>query len=375
MIKKRFTKKGEPRYEVRLRRPDGSEYSRTFRILKQAEDYQATQRADKARGVWIDPNAGKISFKDWAEEWYEANRRSWRIRTAEKHEMALRVHWIPIFGTKTIASIHPRQIQQAVNLQADHYAPTTVNTYYATLRSVMLAAVNLDLIPKTPCRNIKLPSNKPAEKRVVEPHEIHALADEIGQHRRCIIYLGGIAGLRIGETLALQLQDLNTERRTLTIERTAVEPSSNRLLTSSSNTSNLFGDTKTLAGIRTISLPLPLIKELQTHIERTEVTRPDELLFQDSIGGQIRRRNFRRREFDPAVKRLDLNGLTFHGLRHSAATQWVKEGIDPKTVQHRLGHSDPRITLMLYAKASNDADAAAADALTAVYWPDETKSE
>ena len=64
MIERRKTKRGELRYEVRLRRPDGREYSRTFRTKKEAERYQATERADRSRGTWIDPTAGQMSFAD-----------------------------------------------------------------------------------------------------------------------------------------------------------------------------------------------------------------------------------------------------------------------------------------------------------------------
>ncbi|MDH3731449.1 MAG: tyrosine-type recombinase/integrase [Acidimicrobiia bacterium] len=53
-----------------------------------------------------------------------------------------------------------------------------------------------------------------------------------------------------------------------------------------------------------------------------------------------------RKVFAPPVERA---GLTFHGLRHSAATQWVANGVDARTVQHRLGHADPRLVLLLYA--------------------------
>lgn len=50
----------------------------------------------------------------------------------------------------------------------------------------------------------------------------------------------------------------------------------------------------------------------------------------------------------------------------------VAAGIDVKTAQTRLGHSDPRLTLAVYAQATNAADRAAADRLGALFMADGT---
>ena len=68
-IESRTNKKGERRYEVRLRDPTGREYSKTFRTRKDAERHDATERADRARGRWLDPRTGAVTFGTWAAEW------------------------------------------------------------------------------------------------------------------------------------------------------------------------------------------------------------------------------------------------------------------------------------------------------------------
>jgi integrase len=62
----------------------------------------------------------------------------------------------------------------------------------------------------------------------------------------------------------------------------------------------------------------------------------------------------------PAVRTVGLEGLTFHDLRRTNATALVVDGVDLKTAQTRLGHSDPRLTLGLYAQATTEPDRAAA---------------
>ncbi|HWS45871.1 MAG TPA: tyrosine-type recombinase/integrase [Acidimicrobiia bacterium] len=71
----------------------------------------------------------------------------------------------------------------------------------------------------------------------------------------------------------------------------------------------------------------------------------------------------------PAVARANLPGLTFHDLRRANATTMVINNIDVNTAQVRLGHSDPRLTLGVYAQASSDADRAAAETLGSVLLP------
>jgi integrase len=62
-------------------------------------------------------------------------------------------------------------------------------------------------------------------------------------------------------------------------------------------------------------------------------------------------------------REVGLADLEFHDLRRTNATTMVRRGVDVKTAQARLGHSDPRLTLGIYAPATTDADRAAADLL------------
>ncbi|MCP4961772.1 MAG: tyrosine-type recombinase/integrase, partial [Actinomycetia bacterium] len=125
------------------------------------------------------------------------------------------------------------------------------------------------------------------------------------------------------------------------------------------------------AGVRTIDMPDRLGAELAAHIESYGIQQqPGRLLFVDSAGGPIRRSNFRKRVLVPALEATGIEGFTFHGLRHSAATQWVAAGIDLRTVQYWLGHTNPRLVLELYAHAVHDEMRVAAETNGSTFWPD-----
>ena len=66
---------------------------------------------------------------------------------------------------------------------------------------------------------------------------------------------------------------------------------------------------------------------------------------------------------DAGHRRRRVEGLAFHDLRRVDATGMVLDGIDLKTAQAELGHSDPRLTIAIYAQATTAADAAAAERL------------
>ncbi|MFO7548681.1 MAG: tyrosine-type recombinase/integrase [Acidimicrobiia bacterium] len=76
----------------------------------------------------------------------------------------------------------------------------------------------------------------------------------------------------------------------------------------------------------------------------------------------------------PARAKAGLDWLQFHDLRRANATGLVLEGVDLKTAQTRLGHTDPRLTLGIYAQATTEADRQAADRLGERFPPDRTKA-
>jgi integrase len=256
-------------------------------------------------------------------------------------------------------SIGPRQVQQAINRMTEKLKPATVRSYYGVLSHLFNDAVDLEIIGRSPCRAIKLPKLSHGVKRVIGPEDLHRLADEVGPDWRLLIYLGGVMGLRIGEALGLHWTDIDLEERTITIARTVSEAGGRVTL----------GEPKTRSSLRTLVFPAPLVDEFTTHRDRSGGENPAGLVFHDSIGGPVRASNLRYRVLDPAVQAIGLDGLTFHGLRHSAATEWVASGVDARTVQHRLGHTDPGLVLRLYAHSSSDADRHAAEATAKRYWP------
>lgn len=132
----------------------------------------------------------------------------------------------------------------------------------------------------------------------------------------------------------------------------------------------VFGPPKSRASRRTIALP-QMLAELLADLARLGFAGADTdaLVFPSPEGGPLRYANWRNRAWIPACKSVGLLGIGFHDLRRLSATLLVHEGIDVKTAQARLGHSDVRLTLGLYAQTVAGADRAAADRIAELFSP------
>lgn len=173
--------------------------------------------------------------------------------------------------------------------------------------------------------------------------------------------MAGVLGLRWSEAIALRVSDLDfhKDRDRVAVARTVQEVGGRVRIADA---------TKSEASRRTVSAPAALMEELAQHLEtfRTGAT-PDDLVFVGERGG-ILRRHFLARVLKPAATRGGLpvgvrSGLDFHGLRHVATSLMVASGEHPRVTQGRLGHSNPTLTIGLYAHVPDDVDRAAADRL------------
>jgi len=112
-----------------------------------------------------------------------------------------------------------------------------------------------------------------------------------------------------------------------------------------------IAEPKSTKGRRRIDLPASVVRALRDHRKRmlAKNQSPSMWVFCDARGGPLRASNVVRRSFRPLLKRAGLPVIRFHDLRHTAATLMLGQGIHPKIVQERLGHSKIAVTLDIYS--------------------------
>ncbi len=116
-------KDGRPGYQVRYRDPSGVQRAKQFAKKIDADRFAATVEADKLRGTYIDPSAGKVTVADYAQLWLASQ--TFDEATREAVEMRLRVHVLPHLGTKQLAALRPSQVQAWLRALQQHLAPDT----------------------------------------------------------------------------------------------------------------------------------------------------------------------------------------------------------------------------------------------------------
>jgi integrase len=153
-------------------------------------------------------------------------------------------------------------------------------------------------------------------------------------------------GLRRGELLALQWRDLDLEAATLTVNR-SLEQTKAGLAFKSPKTEKARR-TITLAHVTVDALRRHHAQQLRTRLALGEEYNDQGLVFPRS-DGQPWKPSLLTDAFWYVIRRSNLPIRRFHDLRHTHASQLLRQGIHPKVVSERLGHSSIVITLNTYS--------------------------
>ncbi|MGH9104943.1 MAG: hypothetical protein ACRDZX_03735 [Acidimicrobiales bacterium] len=174
----RIRKLPSGRWQARYQIGDGELRSapRTFPTKGDASRYLATIEADLARGQYIDPRSGMITLSGWADQWLA--RPGKRGNSVARDRQALDV-FLPDLGSRPLVSITPMHVQGAVDARAKLVAPATLARDFSALRAVFNAAVDADLIGRSPARKIALPRSRPPRRVPVSPEQLEKLASEV----------------------------------------------------------------------------------------------------------------------------------------------------------------------------------------------------
>src|SRR3954466_6516974 len=206
---------GRTTYQARWRDDQGRQRKKAFTKKGNADRYAATVEADKARGTYVEPS--KITVAEYARSWAET--RPHRSTTARRTEMMIRLH---IEGTRLggrkLADVRPSEVQAWATDRSRVLAPTTVRQAVGLLRSVYGAAVLDRLVASSPVVRIQLPRCERERIVPLSVEQVVALAGAMPERYRTMVLTQAGLGLRIGELLALRVEDVDFLRRTARIE-------------------------------------------------------------------------------------------------------------------------------------------------------------
>lgn len=298
---------------------------------------------------------GKVAFQtgetldQYHQYWLEVLTPNYlKPTTVQIYEEQFTKRILPRLGKKRLSDITPLDVQQLI---AEVYRTTgsarLCHISRDALSSALKRAKRLNKIAYNPVAGVEVPQYKPKEKELWEPEELGRFLTYAREHDKRLYPLYLIMatyGLRSGEGLGIRYSD---------VELTGY------------NEKDDFGiihikqQVVTLYGKPTISTPktessirdLPITKEiydvLEPYFRNNGIKSKTDLLFPTESGGPIAYTCLRK-YFNRTAKRAGLKHITLHSLRHMAATNLRDVGVDVKTAQVILGHSDPTTTLRIY---------------------------
>lgn len=266
---------------------------------------------------------------------------------------------------------HKRSPSQRLSGRAGGLSAKTLLNYYACMDAMLASAVRMRILPYNPMGGVPRPRARKKRAAFLTEEEavqlLRCLTDEPNICYRAALLLALICGLRLGEVCALKLSDVDWEHSTIDISRA---------LKYVPRQGAIIDAPKTDAAQRIITLPAAMIAVLrQVQAEADENKRLAPNIWQDE-GWIVHGWDGRRLSHDTPSKwfrrfadKHGFEGLRFHDLRHTHATLLLANNIDVVAVAHRMGHSDPSVTLRVYAHALARRDVDAAHAFDRLLQP------
>ncbi|WP_049563907.1 tyrosine-type recombinase/integrase [Streptomyces sp. SBT349] len=355
------------RYRARYTGPDGTEKSKSFpdRQRRAAEQWLIHTRADMERGQYIDPKHARTTFQQYAEKWLATQGGDPNTRASMESQM--RLHAFPYIGTRPLGSFQPEHVRDWLSqLAAGGVVGSYARVIYSNVRGCLSAAVDDGYLPRNPCaaRSVRPPTVD--ARRVVPwlPERLLAVRAALPERYRVTVDVGGGCGLRQGEILGLAEDAVDLDAGTLHVVRQL----------KLSRSKPVFAPPKG-GKLREVPLPGPVADALRAHMKAfppVEVTLPwkttggplvtKRLIVTRPSGGQVWRGEFNTRSWKPALAAAGIiphpekgeeyaaareHGM--HALRHFYASVLLDAGESIKAVAEYLGHSDPGLTLRVYA--------------------------
>lgn len=298
----RFTLNGKRFFLSTGERDQNKALLKTLEIVKKAE-------LGKKHDILQDKG---ISFSELAQEylsWAEANKSASTVKADKSRIRVLSLH----FGNKMLEEITTRDIEQYVLESRKARTPATCNRKLALMKHMFRKAIDWGYVNANPALSVRLLKEPPGRVRYLCETELQRLLDACSGLLKDIVLTTLLTGMRKSELMNLAWDNVNLERREITLKRTKNNE------------------------IRTIPICLDLLPVLQRlHTERSTA----HCVFSKPDGSPYG--NWRK-AFENACRNAGITDFRFHDLRHTLASYLAMAGHSAFTIQRLTGHKSIEI--------------------------------
>jgi len=317
-------------------------------------------------GAYVKP--ARLTVGEYLEQWlrgYVATNTA--PTTADGYSDIVKAHLIPSLGSIPLVALHPSHIQAYYSHMLESgrrdgkggLSAQTVKHHHRVLYEALKHAVKHGVLIRNVAEAVDSPRPDSKEMVTLEPDNVYPFLNAARETPYYTLFYTAIyTGLRRSELLGLRWQDIDLDLATLSVVQT---------LHHVPGKGYIFREPKTKHSRRLVDLSPSLAVLLREYRANQELERkllgrllmPDALVFCYPDGIPLPP-NSVTKAFRELAKSLGLSGIRLHDLRHTHATLMLRQGVHPKVVSERLGHSSVAITLDTYSHVLPGIQAAAA---------------
>lgn len=320
---------------------------------KEVASKLALEMAARINGTAI--HTGKMTVADLLARWLnDSAKPTCSPGTFLEYKRIVETHINPRIGSCRLATIKPLHVQSMLAEMEKEGAGARTRQYcYATIHRAFVVAMRWQLLVRNPCDGVDPPRVRRRQITPISMDQARDLLNEIKSSRfHALFVLALTTGMRQGELFGLQWDSVDLQRGLVVIRHSLEELKGHLRLK----------EPKSESGRRSLFLPQMAIEAIREHKAKMleEGLESSTYVFTDTDGGPLRKCNFHRKTWAPLRKKMNLDGLHFHDLRHSCASMMLADGVNVKAIQTILGHSTISMTMDTYAHLMPNAQADAA---------------
>ena len=371
--KKKLSEKADKRYRAKVtvgHKPDGSPLCKYVSGSTRKELSAAVEELRRAYLYGVIEERKDTLFGQYAAQWYEVYKRpNISVSSRKTYANILNNVIFPVLAHRQIRAITAEDLQSILNANANRCA-SDLGYISSILKNIFTLACSQGIIDRDPAAAIKKPSAKKESRRALTEAETRAAIKVMDTHPQgFFLALLYYTGLRRGEAVGLQWQDIDLKHMTLHVRRDY------------DFKAKAMGDVKTPSSIRSIPIPEELVRRL---IPRRGVGEalvfPDPkgkpwnngslyYLWQDLMAAMaqeepsIETKEVVLRNHGIRSAPVPISILTPHYFRHNYASRLYAAGVDVLAAQRIMGHANSRTTIEIYTHLS---ELAMEDSATAI---------
>ncbi len=296
------------------------------------EAREALNQAIKDRDAGI--NVTSVTVNTAIEAWLEDTQDSVSHRTWINRESLYRCHIKPTdVGSKKIKALTEEDVRNFYRAKAKVLAPSSVKRLHDILNKTLKETVRRKQIRSNPVEGLPTPRIPRQSIKILTVGQVRKLLETCkGDRYEGVYVLGACCGMRIGEVLGLTWDCVNLDNGTVNVRNTLWK-------------GKLYPP-KTPHSRRTIKLPAVALEALFRQAGKDQ----EGYVFATRKGTPLAVPNFHTHHWRPMLKKARLpESLTYHKLRHGAASLMLNQNVPVPVVSRYLGHSNPAITMRVYA--------------------------